>query len=121
MDKLLGNARGDKNERKTWTRQSLAQVPACPNLYIPSVSWLAGEAGDVALGGVEGGEGNSVGWREGGEEGSCLVGAERGKDTAGLMGEACFVGEEDRGVAWRGAGSEEEVWPSWAGDDGEGE
>lgn len=55
------------------------------------------------LGGVDGGEGNRVGWMAEGEEGSCLVGDERGKSTTCLMGEtgaedACFVGEEDGGI-----------------------
>lgn len=40
------------------------------------------------LGGVEGGEGNSIGWMEEGDEGLCLVGEERGKNTSGLMGES---------------------------------
>lgn len=69
-----------------------------------------GEGGDEDLGGVEGGEGNRVGWMgEGGEEASCLAGEERGRKTVGLMGEACFVGEEDWGVT------------SLVGDDGEGQ
>lgn len=102
-----------------------------------------GEGGVVDLGGVEGGEGNRVGWMVGGEEGSCLVGEERGKSTTGLMGEpgegeACFVGEEDGDIASlvgeedraglvgeegdREAGlvGEEEVWAGLVGDDGEG-
>lgn len=51
-------------------------------------------------GGVEGGEGNSIGWMEEGEEGPCLFGEESGKNTSGLMGdsgegEACLMGEKD--------------------------
>lgn len=62
-----------------------------------------GEGGVVDLGGVEGGEGNRVGWMGDGEDGSCLVGEERGKNTTGCMGEtgvgeACFVGEKDGDV-----------------------
>lgn len=50
-------------------------------------------------GGVEGGEGKRVGWMGEGEEGSCSVGEESGKNTTGWMGETgegdtCFVGEE---------------------------
>lgn len=41
----------------------------------------------MLLRGVEGGEGNRVGWMEDGEDGSCLVGEERGKDRTGFMGE----------------------------------
>ena len=37
-------------------------------------------------GGVEGGEGNRVGWRGEGGEGSCLVGEDRGRNTAGCDG-----------------------------------
>lgn len=84
-------------------------------------------------GGVEGGEGNRVGWMGEPGEGSCLVGEERGKNTTGLMGEtgegeACFVGEEVGDVASlageeEGAGlvGEEEVWDGLVGDDGEGQ
>lgn len=48
---------------------------------------------------MEGGEGNRVGWMEEGEGGSCFVGEESGKNTAGWMGETgegetCLVGEE---------------------------
>lgn len=85
------------------------------------------------LGGVEGGEGNRVGWMGEGEEGSCLVGEEKGKNMTGLMGEtgeeeACFVGEEDWDVAslvGEEKGTrlvrEEEVWAGLVGDDGEGQ
>lgn len=63
------------------------------------------------LGGVEGGEGNSIGWMEEGEEGPCLVGEERGKNTSGLTGESgegdtCLMGEKDGDV------------PSLVGNDG---
>lgn len=56
------------------------------------------------LGGVDGGEGNSIGWIEEGEEGSCLTGEERGKKTTGWKGdigegEVGFVGEEDGNVS----------------------
>lgn len=39
------------------------------------------------VGGVDGGEGNKVGWMGGGEGGSCTAWDERGKNTRGLMGE----------------------------------
>lgn len=91
------------------------------------------------LGGVEGGEGNRVGWMGEGEEGSSLVGEERGKNATGLMGETgegepCFVGEEAGCVASlvgeeEGAGlvgvegereaglvKEDEVWTGSAGE-----
>lgn len=55
---------------------------------------MLGEGGVVHLGGVEGGEGNRAGWMEEGEEGSCLAGDERGKNTIGLMGE---IGEGEAG------------------------
>lgn len=56
------------------------------------------------LGGVEGGEGNSMGWMEEGDGGSCLVGEQRGKNTTGLKGEtgekeAWLVGEEDGDIS----------------------
>lgn len=66
-----------------------------------------GEGGEVDLRGVEGGEGNRVGWMEG-DEGSHFVGDECGKNTTGWIGEtgegeACFVGEEDwEGARWAG-------------------
>lgn len=52
------------------------------------------------LRGVEGGEGNRVGWIGERDEGSHFVGDESGKNTTGWIGEtgegdACFVGEED--------------------------
>lgn len=85
------------------------------------------------LGGVEGGEGNRFGWMGEGEEGSCSVGEERGKNTTGWMGEtgdgeACFVGEEDGDLASL-VGEEGEagllgggdVVPGLVGDEGEGQ
>lgn len=56
---------------------------------------MHGEGGVVHVGGVEGGEGNRVGWMEGGEEGSCWVGDASGKNTTGLRGEAGSTGEKD--------------------------
>lgn len=96
----------------------------------------AGEGGVVHLGGVEGGEGNKVGWMEEGEEGSCSVGEERGKNTTGLTGEvgegeACFMGQRDSDVASlvgeEGEGGEDGLvgevddWAGWVGHDGEGQ
>lgn len=92
------------------------------------------------LGGVEGGEGNSVGWMGEGEGGFCLVGEEKGKNMTGLIGEigegeTCFEGEVDGDVAFLveeeegtrlvgeredGLVREEEVWAGLVGDDGEG-
>lgn len=85
------------------------------------------------LGGVEGGEGNRVGWMEEGEEGPCLVGEGRGKK--GLMGEAgegeaCFVGEEswdtaafvgEEGEREAGSVGGKHGWAGLVGEDGEGE
>lgn len=51
-----------------------------------------GEGGVVDLRGVEGGEGNKVGWIGEGEERSHFVGDERGNNTTGWIGET--VGEE---------------------------
>lgn len=60
-----------------------------------------------------------------GEEGSCLVGEEKGKNMTGLMGEtgegeACFVGEEG-GDGASLVGEEEGIWVGLVGDDGEGQ
>lgn len=68
------------------------------------------------LGGVEGGEGNRVGTRDEGEEGS--LGEERGKNMRGWMGErgvgdTCLAGEE-------GARGEEGFGDDTVGDSGEG-
>lgn len=53
------------------------------------------QRGDWDVGGVDGGEGNRVGWIGGGEGGSRTAGDEGGKNTTGLTGEtgegeACF-------------------------------
>lgn len=84
----------------------------------------AGEGGVVDLGGVEGGEGNRVGWMLEGEEGSWSVGRESGKNTTGWRGEtgeggACLVGEEDWGAACL-VGEEGEREAGLVGEDGEG-
>lgn len=75
-----------------------------------SAGKVLGEGGVVDLGGVQGGEGNRVGWMGGGEGGSCLDWGVREKNITGLMGgtgegDACFVGEEEKGdsVGERGA------------------
>lgn len=67
------------------------------------------------VGGVDGGEGNRVGRREGGEGGSRIVGGEGGKNTTGLMGE---TGE---GEACLEAGLLRELggMGSWSGLDGD--
>ena len=84
----------------------------------------AGEGGVVDLGGVEGGEGNRVGWMGEGGEGSCLVGEERGKNTRGLTGEtgrgeAGLLGDGDWGLASL-VGEEGEREAGLVGDDGTG-
>ena len=95
-----------------------------PLFQIVSMSSSAGggpgEGGVVDLVGVEGGEGNRVGWMEEGEEGSCLVGEERGKNKTGWIGEtgggvACFVGERGGDVASLVRG---ETGACWVGEDG---
>lgn len=65
---------------------------------------------------MDGGEGNRVGWMEGGEGGSCFVGEESGKNTAGWTGE---TGEGEEGVREAGLVGEGRFGAASLGDDGD--
>lgn len=70
-----------------------------------------GQRGVWDVGGVDGGDGNRVGWMGGGEGGSRTVGDEGGKNTTGLMGE---TGEGEACLLVGLGGTE-----LWSGLDGE--